>query len=354
MPGKVKPLVSREEELGHSEPSLISDLVEDAEVNELSDTTKTAIPQTIEPQTSSPFAGSVTCERMADLKPSESSQSNSNQKLWLPPSFQSKPSRIAPKDMPTQGKIFTSMSEEPEVAASVSIPTSVKSEQPWPPPGIKWYYADASCCIAHSDCRDILPHLPKVDLVLTDPPYQISAAGGGIGGRRQYLTDIRGHIDEGFDLSILAPFPNWFCFCGKEQLPEMFKLVDGKRWMLITWNKPNPTPLCNNNYLPDTEYIFHCFEPGRLFGEFRDRSRYFVHPVEQNGFDHPTVKPLPVINKLINLGTQPGDLIVDPYCGSGTTLRAAKNLGRQCIGIEIEEKYAEIAARRLGQEMLPL
>lgn len=217
------------------------------------------------------------------------------------------------------------------------------------------YYDDgAGIVIYHGDCREILPHLPKVDLVLTDPPYQICAKGGGIAGKRQYLPDIRGHIDAGFDISVLQPFDNWFCFCGKEQLPSMFQMIEGKRWMLITWNKPNPTPLCNNNYLPDTEYIFHCFKPGRLFGEFRDRSRYLVHPVELNGFDHPAVKPLPVINKLVNLGTQPGDTILDPYCGSGTTLRAAKDLGRKAIGIEIELKYVDIAVKRLGQQVLAL
>ena len=211
-----------------------------------------------------------------------------------------------------------------------------------------------NCELWHGDCREVLPLLPPVDLVLTDPPYQISAASGGIGGRRQYLTDIRGNIDKGFDVSLLKRFENWFVFCGKEQLPTMFGLVDGKRWMLITWNKPNPTPLVNNNYLPDTEYIFHCFEPGRLFGEYRDRSRFIVYPVEQNRFDHPTIKPLSVINKLINLGSQEGDIILDPFMGSGTTLRAAKDLGRKAIGIEIEEKYCEIAVKRLAQEVLPL
>ena len=217
------------------------------------------------------------------------------------------------------------------------------------------YYDDGKgIVIYHGDCRDILPHLPKVDLVLTDPPYQISAASGGIGGRRQYLTDIRGKIDGGFDVSILRQFENWFVFCGKEQLPQMFELVDGKRWMLITWNKPNPTPLVNNNYLPDTEYIFHCFNSGRLFGEFRDKSRFILHPVEQNDYQHPTVKPLTVINKLVKLGSVIGDTILDPFMGSGTTLRAAKDLGRKCIGIDITEKYCEIAARRLGQEVLDL
>jgi site-specific DNA-methyltransferase (adenine-specific) len=218
------------------------------------------------------------------------------------------------------------------------------------------YYDDGrGIVIYHGDCREILPTLGKFDLLLTDPPYDISTSGGGIGGRRKYLSDIRGKIDEGFDMSILAPFPNWFCFCAKAQLLALLNAAqDGDRWQLITWNKTNPTPLCDGNYLPDTEYIVHSFASGRLFGEFRDKSRFIVQPVEKNGFEHPTVKPLAVMGKLVRLGSQVGEIIVDPYCGSGSTLVAAKENGRRCVGIEREERYCEIAARRLQQEVLAL
>ena len=73
---------------------------------------------------------------------------------------------------------------------------------------------------------------------------------------------------------------------------------------------------------------------------------------EKNG--HPTVKPLPWISWAVGLGSRATDTILDPFMGSGTTLRAAKDLGRKAIGVELEEKYCEIAARRLSQEVLPL
>jgi site-specific DNA-methyltransferase (adenine-specific) len=73
---------------------------------------------------------------------------------------------------------------------------------------------------------------------------------------------------------------------------------------------------------------------------------------EKNG--HPVVKPLPWILWAVGLGSTVTDTILDPFMGSGTTLRAAKDLGRRAIGIEIEEKYCEIAAKRLSQEVLPL
>lgn len=63
------------------------------------------------------------------------------------------------------------------------------------------------------DCAEVLPLLPKVDALITDPPYEISASGGGIGGKRQYLTDIRGHIDAGFDMDMLSGFDKTgWCF----------------------------------------------------------------------------------------------------------------------------------------------
>ncbi len=118
------------------------------------------------------------------------------------------------------------------------------------------------CRLILGDCREVLPDLPMVDALITDPPYDISASGGGIGGKRQYLTDIRGHIDAGFDIAMLAAFENWFVFCGKQQLMALMKqaMDQGLRWQLRTWNKNNPTPLTNGNYLPDTEYMIHAFK----------------------------------------------------------------------------------------------
>jgi len=217
---------------------------------------------------------------------------------------------------------------------------------------LKPYYEDGAVTIYHGDCREILPSIGPVDFALTDPPYEIVATGGGIGRSRRYLHEIEGFTDCGFDASLLAQFPSWACFCSKAQLCDLIGAAGDRRWMLVTWNKPNPTPLVNGNYLPDTEYIVHAWAPGRLFGEYRDRARFVVHPCGNADTEHPNEKPLPVVAKIIKLGTQPGETVVDPFMGSGTTLRAAKNLGRRAIGIEIEERYCEIAARRCAQEVL--
>lgn len=221
-----------------------------------------------------------------------------------------------------------------------------------PVTALKPFFQDGSVAIYHGDCREILPQLGRFDLLLADPPYEIVAAGGGIGSKRKYLSDIEGFTDGGFDDSILDMAENWVCFCSKAQLVRLLMKAEAMpRWMLVCWNKPNPAPLCNGNYLPDTEYIVHGFQGGRCFGEYRQKSRFIIYPSQQNNL-HPNEKPLPVVAKMIAVGCQAGDRIVDPFMGSGTTLLAAKLEGRRAVGIELNEKYCEIAAERLRQGVL--
>lgn len=195
------------------------------------------------------------------------------------------------------------------------------------------------------DCHEVLPVLPKVDALVTDPPYEISASGGGIGGKRQYLTDIRGHIDNGFAIEMLSAFENWLVFCGKPQLMDLMMQAtnQGLRWQLRTWNKTNPTPLTNANYLPDTEYMVHAFKTHVWQG----KKRWIVGNVEKSGFDHPTVKPQYVMLDALQCASNYGDTVLDCFMGSGSTGVACMTLGRKFIGVEREPKYFEIACERI-------
>lgn len=195
------------------------------------------------------------------------------------------------------------------------------------------------------DCHEVLPVLPNVDALVTDPPYEISASGGGIGGKRQYLTDIRGHIDNGFEIGMLSAFENWLVFCGKPQLMDLMMQAtnQGLRWQLRTWNKTNPTPLTNANYLPDTEYMVHAFKTHVWQG----KKRWIVGNVEKSGFDHPTVKPQYVMLDALQCASNYGDTVLDCFMGTGSTGVACMTLGRKFIGVEREPKYFEIACERI-------
>ena len=198
------------------------------------------------------------------------------------------------------------------------------------------------------DCVDILPSVVAdydIGALIADPPYVIGASGAGIGKGRKYLQDIKGHLDGGFDLSLLAGFDNWLVFCAKAQLVELIGQAksQGLNWMLLTWNKRNPTPLVNNNYLPDTEYMVHAFRKHI----WESKTRFVVGNVEKNLFDHPTVKPLYVMNKAVMSASAKGDWVLDPFMGTGSTGVAALQLGRRFIGIEREIKYFDIACERI-------
>jgi site-specific DNA-methyltransferase (adenine-specific) len=209
---------------------------------------------------------------------------------------------------------------------------------------MKPYYQDAWATIYHGDCREILPTLPKVDLVLTDPPYGMDYQSA----RRidwQRKEKIKGDIE--FPLwifDLLQPLIALFVWCRWDNLRELPKPKS-----FIAWDK-------GNHSMGDLQHEFGrqweacAFYPGPQHSFLKrpvDIVRAKRVPPEQ--LSHPNEKPVAAIIPLIE--SHPGEIILDPFMGSGSTLRAAKNLGRKSIGIEIEEKYCEIAAKRLSKEV---
>jgi len=213
---------------------------------------------------------------------------------------------------------------------------------------MKPYYQDDAVTIFHGDCREILLQLEPVDLVLTDPPYGVSMSHGfdGFGGfgtpirRRQYIDawDAERPSQEIF-LMILDMASNAIIWGGNffaDLLPR------STHW--ISWDKLNTMPTFGDCELAWTSF---------------NRKSVKKITIEWNGLlgketlrDHPTQKPLKLMNWCLTNYCQQDETILDPFMGSGTTLRAAKDLGRKAIGIEIEEKYCEIAAKRMAQEVL--
>lgn len=214
------------------------------------------------------------------------------------------------------------------------------------------------------DCMEIMKTFPdkSVDLIVTDPPYIIGAKGCGLAGDRKYLHNITEQkLDKGFDFnSVMSEFVricrevNIIIFCGRLQLKEFLDWIynNDYTWNLICWHKTNPTPLTNNNYLPDTEYIFHIWKNRKLTGTYETKKKFYILSAESEKFNHPTAKPIKLIGNLIINGTNEGDLVLDPFLGSGTTAVSAKQLKRNYIGIEISPEYCKIAEERLRQDIL--
>ncbi len=260
---------------------------------------------------------------------------------------------------------------------------------------IKPYYEEAGITIYHGDCREILPQLGPVDVVITSPPYFD-------------LREYAGHtmsIDDVADALcaiVFVPDGQLFVNLGLvrrdgEVVPYWQIVIDKLRsrgyqhsgWYI--WDKGyGRAGNWNGCLAPAHEFLFQfrklsrivqktkrCIQFGKKTGQGQRKADGHVQDLshigrptqewkildtvlritpaqDRNGAEtaHPARFPVELPAELIKAFTQPGEIILDPFVGSGTTLVAAKNLGRRAIGIEIEEKYVEIAVKRLAQSVM--
>lgn len=225
---------------------------------------------------------------------------------------------------------------------------------------MKPYYEHGGIQIFHGDCREVLPGLGPVDLVLTDPPYGVGyAAGrqrGNVLGARIANDDSLAVVAEVWPaaLTLLNNNRHWYAFASPRMLPGMMSLAEPKH--VIAWDKGD------RGTMGDLEYGFGDAWEAILYGMKGRRPLNGPRPRTVIRHDwaahydpsHPTVKPVALLGRLVQWSSFEDEIVLDPFMGSGTTLRAAKDLGRRAIGIELEERYCEIAAKRLEQEVLDL
>jgi DNA modification methylase len=172
---------------------------------------------------------------------------------------------------------------------------------------------------------------------------------------------IENNIYSGFDYGILEEFiriskkVNIFIWCSKAQIPyimNFFILRNDYTYEILVWNKTNPTPMCNNIWLPDLEYCLYFREKGVILNDgYENKSKWFISGLnvkDKELFEHPTIKPLEMVKRHLKHATQPNDIVLDCFMGSGTTAVACKELGRNYIGFEINPKYYQIAIDRIN------
>ena len=212
------------------------------------------------------------------------------------------------------------------------------------------YYEQDGITIYHADCRDVLPTLEagSIDLVLTDPPYGIGLEEHG---RNGYDWSITGDDDQEVGQSVIDWCRKWpvIAFASPK------KPWSGEWRQHLVWDKG---PAVGGGGDPATCWkstweLIQVSGTSPLNGP-RDSAvlRYWIG--QTNYQDHPCQKPVSLLRYLILKTTVDSALVLDPFMGVGSSLRAAKDLGRRAIGIEIEERYCEIAAKRLQQAVLPL
>lgn len=232
--------------------------------------------------------------------------------------------------------------------------------------------------IFNEDCLEGMKRIPdkSVDLVITDPPYLIENQGGGFwakestanhytarGTRKgmEKLNDIKdGVCEEVLDeLCRVMKRINIYVFCSQKQIPlyiDYFVNRKGCNWNLLLWHKINPIPACGNKYLNDTEYILFFREKGvKLYGTFETKRTFYTtlrNQEDNEKWGHPTCKPVGMLMNFVENSSKEGDLVLDPFIGSGSTAIACIREHRHYMGFEVNEVYFRNAQKRINSELM--
>ena len=224
--------------------------------------------------------------------------------------------------------------------------------------------------LIQGDCLEVMKNIPdnSVDLIATDPPYLISATNRGgtinkIKKLNKSLADLKKvDITQGYDIELfgneflrIMKEINIYFWCNKTQIPDYFNFYVNKhkcKFDIICWHKTNALPTYSNKYLSDTEYLLYFKKgKGKCFPQsYEDAKTYYVAPInhkDKREYGHPTIKPLDITEKILRNSSKEGQLVLDPFMGSGTTGVACLNTNRKFIGIELDENYFNIAKNRI-------
>lgn len=228
--------------------------------------------------------------------------------------------------------------------------------------------------LIHGDCRDHIVALSGCDVVIADPPYGIPIKFGtqkkSDGGTRtmQFGWDDKTSALSVFDICRqLGPYAeNHFWFCGLHQVSRIADILleYGMVPKAACWLKKYPPPAGFGTKWPSAfENAVFGYRPSAYFSDSKaNRRNVFEYDSYRHGqpgkVDHPTQKPLALINYLVNTLCRPDGAIADPYMGSGTTGVSAILLDRKYVGVEIDRDYFDLACRRIAdaarQSTLPL
>lgn len=232
--------------------------------------------------------------------------------------------------------------------------------------------------IYQNDCLKVMKMMVKngvkIPLIIMDPPYEFknTQTGGKSELNKSFQksqTEIQQkNLTEGIDYETILPLltqlqdkTNIYIWCNKEQIPkyiEYYVSKQGCSFDIIKWVKTNPIPTYNNKYMSDTEYCLY-FRKGGFCNpqSYKDGSTLFTHPInkkDKNLYSHPTIKPIEIIDRLVRNSSKEGDLIFDPFMGSGTTGVSTIKHNRKFIGCEIDKEYFNTSLQRIQNTLDPL
>jgi site-specific DNA-methyltransferase (adenine-specific) len=210
------------------------------------------------------------------------------------------------------------------------------------------YYRDEHVTLYHGNSLDLLPTL-DFDIMVTDPPYGIAYLPGGFPNSQTF--DMLTGDDTVDCMSWALTQPGRSVIFGAEHAAQ--HVPASSSWHV--WDKRESVEADGILGTPFELLVtsWHCER--RMFRYLHTGTVSADRKIgQQKRRIHPTQKPVVLLRKILELWTDPDDVIIDPFAGSGTTLRAAKDLNRHAIGVEIDERYCEAIVDQLAQEVLPL
>ncbi len=203
-----------------------------------------------------------------------------------------------------------------------------------------------------AQCEQILPFIGPVDCLCVDPPYLFETSGGGTMRKaRHTMEDIEANeMNKGFNIDLIdfSLYRSIFMFCHNDQLHTILPHLAARyaRHAVLCWQKSNPMPVANKHYVPEFEPYIHAWnKDGHPVGDLADKKRIVTTAVGKSPFDHPTVKPDAVMDKIMR--NVNGATVLDCFMGTGSTGIAALKHGKKFIGIERKPKFFNIAVARL-------
>lgn len=215
--------------------------------------------------------------------------------------------------------------------------------------------------ILNADCMDILQQLPdkSVDLVLTDPPYNASQSAMSCADK--HYTLVNEDWDKGFVAldflqeckRVLKDNGSLISFCSIHTLAQYLNYDGMKCQQIIHWLKTNPFPAIAKVYTPNVEYAVWYVKGSPYTFNKKQAGQNVIYATTCSGAErggHPTQKPLELWYKLLNVHSNEGDIVLDPFSGSGTTAVACHNLKRRFICVEKDPKYHADSVERYEKE----
>jgi site-specific DNA-methyltransferase (adenine-specific) len=224
------------------------------------------------------------------------------------------------------------------------------------------YYSDDAVTIYHGNAIDIIPRLPRPDLILTDPPFFMPAEHYASRSEKRWrswgdTSVLAGWWERVVEVAVerLRPTGHFLTFCDDESYPVFYPALYRRFDVLaaLVWDKG--TIGMGSTWRHGHELIIAArWRDSKWTGGHALSDVLRFSSVPSSDRLHPVDKPVPLLQALIAPTTAPGDVVLDPFLGGGSTLVAAKLLGRRGIGVDIEESYCGVSAGRLAQEVLAL